>query len=844
VHVHSVSTTSLTSQSSSRRDTEGASVPCLLACLSVCPSNRISDTQWSPFAARWYFIIVPTSLSVVLALLVMLLHWFSGKHNGIASERSAIVGWKFVPTLIAVVFTQLAATVLGALKRTEPFARLARPVGDVPVARYTLLEKSKPWWTMFAHGFSKKRNPGSWSWAIILSSFAFILAILGISPLSSALLSTRDVQVRTPTEMSRLVLNSTSAARARSERSTYLRTTGALLQNYSTSPWVTDDYFILPFWPKELPQTSWTFETQTPQTWQAETTVFHNDYVCTALETTKKDVYLRDTVEDFEVEMYNKTYLASVLLESMNGCQLNLTYNATSNPSTESSQGQPEYRREASFASWTDIRQMVWQNEFDQDSRIILNDECQMDEIILISSPWMTRRIKDALLPNLTMTAYACRSEYTMAIMPVRVLSTTSGLTVDFNKERFSQVHAPVSAEIWNLTSLHELNASPEWYEYIPQPYLLDKYISGGNPPALHGAAALLGVKYDWNIATMMSATDLPQEAAKLRRRFFAETLRTSMDYQGASNVEPVSGERVASERRILVNKPIAISVCALLLVSFLSFATLLWCSHPTRRPLHLHRDPSSVLGLCDLACTTPTVMNLFKSLDLAPRSLLKAQLGTRTFASSTKGLYEVDGTKINVSDPSGTIRSPASVMPSLRLRNLFGLLMYVLALLVATAILFKFAETSALRQKFFIYRANIEMFRHDASFSPFAVIPTFLAVGVTLWWDSIDQACRALQPYLAISHDAETPSRGIGLSYASSFWLWASAKAAKNRHWLLSLVTLTTFMMQARKYWSKLRSFHADHLHSYYLNVRSVSAKQRQYAADKKPRTQSRSPT
>ncbi|KAJ4333904.1 hypothetical protein N0V87_007274 [Didymella glomerata] len=257
------------------------------------------------------------------------------------------------------------------------------------------------------------------------------------------------------------------------------------------------------------------------------------------------------------------------------------------------------------------------------------------------------------------MTAYACRSEYTMAKMPVRVLSTTSGLTVDFNKERFSQVHAPVSAEIWNLTSLHELNASPEWYEYIPQPYLLDKYISGGNPPALHGAAALLGVKYDWNITTMMSATDLPQEAAKLRRRFFAETLRTSMDYQGASNVEPVSGERVASERRILVNKPIAIS-------------------------------------------------------------------------------------------------------------------------------------------KFFIYRANIEMFRHDASFSPFAVIPTFLAVGVTLWWDSIDQACRALQPYLAISHDAETPSRGIGLSYASSFWLWASAKAAKNRHWLLSLVTLTTFMMQA----------------------------------------------
>lgn len=96
--------------------------------------------------------------------------------------------------------------------------------------------------------------------------------------------------------------------------------------------------------------------------------------MCTALETTKKDIYLRDTVVDFEVAMYNKTYLASVLLESTNGCQLNLTYNATSNPSTEGSQGQSEYRREVSFASWTDIRRMAWQNEFDRDSRIILND--------------------------------------------------------------------------------------------------------------------------------------------------------------------------------------------------------------------------------------------------------------------------------------------------------------------------------------------------------------------------------------------------------------------------------------------------------------------------------------
>ncbi|KAF3037637.1 hypothetical protein E8E12_004924 [Didymella heteroderae] len=474
------------------------------------------DFQWTPFAIRWYFMIIPTSLSVVLALLVVVSHWLSEKHDGITSEGSAMMGWRFVPTLTAVIYTQLAAMVLGALKRTEPFARLARPIGQVPVARYTLLEKSKPWWTTFAHGFQKKRNPGSWSWAVILSSFAFILAILGISPLSSALLSTKDIQVRTPTNLSRLVLNNTPAVRARSERATYLRTTGALLQNYSTSPWVTDDYFILPFWPKELQQTRWTFETQTPQTWEAETTVFHNDFVCTVLETKQKDLYLRHTVEDFEVDMYKKTYLASVLLESTNDCRLNLTYNATSNP--EINQSSVDFRRYESFASWTDIRKMAWHNEFDRDSRIILNDECQMNEMILMSTPWMTLKVKDALLPNTTITAYACRSEHTMANMSVRVLSTSSGLTIDFDKERFSQIRAPVSAEVLNLTSFHELYSNPEWFEYLPQPFLLDKYITGGNPPPLHGAAALLGTKYGFNITTMMAADDLPQEAAKMRR--------------------------------------------------------------------------------------------------------------------------------------------------------------------------------------------------------------------------------------------------------------------------------------------------------------------------------------
>lgn len=110
----------------------------------VSQSNSILDLQWTPFSARWYFIVIPTSLSVMLASLVLVLHWLSEAHSGIASGRSSIVGWKYVPIFIAVLYTQLGAMVMGILKRTEPFARMAKPTEHALIARYTLLEKSKP----------------------------------------------------------------------------------------------------------------------------------------------------------------------------------------------------------------------------------------------------------------------------------------------------------------------------------------------------------------------------------------------------------------------------------------------------------------------------------------------------------------------------------------------------------------------------------------------------------------------------------------------------------------------------------------------------------------------------
>jgi hypothetical protein len=145
-------------------------------------------------------------------------------------------------------------------------------------------------------------------------------------------------------------------------------------------------------------------------------------------------------------------------------------------------------------------------------------------------------------------------------------------------------------------------------------------------------------------------------------------------------------------------------------------------------------------------------------------------------------------------------ISDTASVLPALRLRYLLSLLAYVFGLLGGIVTLFEFARRSELHQAFFTYRANFKIFGNINTISPFAVVPTTLAIGITLWWESVDNTCRLVQPYIGMYHNAKRPSQGIGLSYAPSFWIWASFKALRNQDWLLSLITATTFLIQICK--------------------------------------------
>ena len=112
--------------------------------------------------------------------------------------------------------------------------------------------------------------------------------------------------------------------------------------------------------------------------------------------------------------------------------------------------------------------------------------------------------------------------------------------------------------------------------------------------------------------------------------------------------------------------------------------------------------------------------------------------------------------------------------------------------------VLHDLAKREKLYSSAFVYELDIEIFK--ATVSPFSLLGTLIAVGLALWWDAMEKNMRLLQPYLSMAKQPRVVRRGTGLSYQSSYWVGAAVKAASNKDWLLSLVTVGTTLSQVRK--------------------------------------------
>lgn len=262
----------------------------------------------------------------------------------------------------------------------------------------------------------------------------------------------------------------------------------------------------------------------------------------------KKDRYLRHAASQDRYEAsLEKLYLASVLLESDHGCQFNLTINATNNVAGASAWH--KWDLSSDWASWSDIKHgIIFDNSHSADAIARLNEDCKESEIIIMSTPWWTSSYRDdTFLENITILAYACHAEYSIATIPVRAKSSLKALSLEFDENLFNQMRMPVSSTVLDLDKLHEIYTDTVWNELIPQKDAHDP-VSGAR--VFGGATAMLGTSYNFSVPRMMADVNLPMVAAQFRRRFFTEIVDASLQGGGTLEERRTVGRRLEVVRK------------------------------------------------------------------------------------------------------------------------------------------------------------------------------------------------------------------------------------------------------------------------------------------------------
>lgn len=532
-----------------------------------------------------------------------------------------------MPTLLAVVYTQLICMLFDDIERTEPFARLASPLAATISASKTILETPKEWWTTLVFSLRKNSKGGHRNWLLFLSCLVKVLAFLAISPLSSTLLASEEITLTQSLEMSTFALNSSHPLQFTFDRDMVYRATSSLLYNATTSPWVSDDYFIIPFWPTKEELISWSPRgSYSAQSWTSHTTVFRNDFRCDKLEMTKK--WMASSLP----EDRNTTY-AYIVLESPGGCQ----YNITSNAITPSQ----------AFASWADLNHISFQDWPEGSETLTPNysEKCDGEEMIFASTLWELYNqdeLNRTFNPNQTVSSYMCSSHHTMAIIPVTAVASGVSLSIEFNKDDFYNAQQDVSESVLNSTQLLSQYIDPTWFHYIAsESYLNATSDLPGTESLFYGASSILAPHYHSRISEIFQDAALPELAARIRGRYFGEVMRSSLSSLNTTFIQPTTAKVATVEQRIVVSRETAYTLFALFALSLIILQIITWLSRPQRRPLNLLYDPATILGMTSLVVQDRNTLSSFEHLDQTCKKNLEAAFQKRHYSTSINSLHK-----------------------------------------------------------------------------------------------------------------------------------------------------------------------------------------------------------
>ncbi|KAI0435477.1 hypothetical protein F4803DRAFT_575853 [Xylaria telfairii] len=217
----------------------------------TCLTQQNKDcivTTWLPYTLRWPYFLTILVFTVLLEIAVVVVHSISWQNSGLAvDDGSGIlqIGSKFAPTLLATIYVFLASILLDDVKRTEPFSRLCSPAGAP--ADLSVCWTADAWWDALFSSLPNRRKKTNW--AMLCATVAFIHGFLVVSPLSSSLIVSQTVVLTQETQFQQLNIEPSMPIQAKPVSETYYRSISSILQNVTTSAWISDQYAIVPFWP-------------------------------------------------------------------------------------------------------------------------------------------------------------------------------------------------------------------------------------------------------------------------------------------------------------------------------------------------------------------------------------------------------------------------------------------------------------------------------------------------------------------------------------------------------------------------------------------------------------------
>jgi hypothetical protein len=576
---------------------------------------------------RWYYLVIPTILSLCFGSILVYLSIFSKQNHGIGQDNgsSAILfGWRFTPTLVAVLYAQMTVILFEDVKRTEPFTRLAKAPAGGTSAYGTLLQTPRAWWSIFIDVCFRRKKLGHTSWSLICAALINFIALLVISPLSSALLTSEEVLIPKRVDFSRIVPKVDTQIPMIPTRETYYRTMNAVMRNTTTSAWLTNTSLAFPFWPSSEGAQLGPNLASSYSAWGAQTTVLQSTYQC-------QEMVLKDV--GIAPKRYSGVYvmqgygpingtqpMVTFVLESNDKCR----YELSVHPAIDlAAYGGMTWSEASTFIPTSPSILPLGGRVFTSNmtsthiwSRVNASEQCNGRDIIIANTPYTvqqnpiasgSRFIKENATytksPGFKMRALLCDFEYTMSNQSMKAVISGGPGTVRKDQAVAQEAYGPVPTSFINISQFQGKGTTNDWVKYFDSTSMRhDSDQAAVNTPdafpGFSGMAPLVAVQSRFNLSAILDDPDLAQQIGSAKSRFFMEMVRDAFTNPDLVETNTTLGMITVVENRVVVLLEIGITLASLFFASAILLSVVYINSRLSRRPLNLRSDPASTVGL------------------------------------------------------------------------------------------------------------------------------------------------------------------------------------------------------------------------------------------------------